>query len=456
MAKVESRKEIQLKVDISWRDLSPGERREKRFKKWLSPPDVKFSSTESAEVYKERVKRFIKVIQLEKPDRIPVMLPTGFFPAYYAGVTLQKVMYDYDELRRAWDKYLQDFDMDTFDSPGVVVPGKVLDIIDYRLFKWPGHGLSSDSTFYQYVEGEYMREDEYDAFIANTSDFLLRTFLPRTVGVLKSFQHLTPITPLISVPLAHLIPMGRTDTQKSLKTLMYAGKEISKWQQAVADCNTKAHEKGVPSLRGSSMSQAPFDMIGDTLRGTKGVMMDMLRQPDKLIKAMKIIVPMLIDAAVDSASYSECPVVFIPLHKGNDTFMSVKQYETFYWPTLKELLVGLINEGLVPMPFAQGSYDTRLEIISDIPKGSVIWWFDRTNMTEAKKILGDTACIAGNLPTSLLCTGTPQAVKEYCLELIKVAGKDGGFILTGVSGMYEGNPDNLRVMMEASKEYSIQ
>ena len=33
--------------------------------------------------------------------------------------------------------------------------------------------------------------------------------------------------------------------------------------------------------------------------------------------------------------------------------------------------------------------------------------FDRTDMFKAKKVLGDNACIAGNVPASLLVTGTP-------------------------------------------------
>jgi hypothetical protein len=91
-----------MAVEKRWADMSPEERREERFKRWLSPPDVQFSSPEAERGFKERVTRFIKVIKLEEPDRVPVMLPAGFYPAYYAGGTLKTVMYDYDELCRSW------------------------------------------------------------------------------------------------------------------------------------------------------------------------------------------------------------------------------------------------------------------------------------------------------------------------------------------------------------------
>src|SRR3972149_2607843 len=96
-----------------WADMSWEERREERFRRWLSP-DVKFDSTAAAAAYRERVTRFIRAIKLEEPDRVPVMLPVEYYPAYYAGGNLKKVMYDYDELRRAWLKFIREFDLASF------------------------------------------------------------------------------------------------------------------------------------------------------------------------------------------------------------------------------------------------------------------------------------------------------------------------------------------------------
>ena len=135
--------------------------------------------------------------------------------------------------------------------------------------------------------------------------------------------------------------------------------------------------------------------------------------------------------------------------------MSDEQFEKFYWPTFRKVIIGLINEGCVPMLFAEGKYNRRLKVIKDLPRGKVMWHFDQTNMFRAKEILGNSACIVGNVPASLLRTGTPQSVKEYCRKLIEVCGKDGGFILTGGASIDKGNPDNLRAMIEAVEEYGI-
>jgi uroporphyrinogen-III decarboxylase len=220
------------------------------------------------------------------------------------------------------------------------------------------------------------------------------------------------------------------------------------------DISQAARESGVPSIWGG-MSGAPFDLVGDMLRGTKGIMLDMYQRPGELQEAMERITPIIVDAAVDAANASGCPVIFMPLHKGPGGFMSSKQFETFYWPTLKKVMMGLIEEGLVPLPFAEGDYMPRLEIIKDMPRGKVIWYFEAMDMAKAKEVLGGKACIAGNLPVSILCTGTSQEVKEGCRRLIEICAPGGGYILTGSASMNQGNPENLRAMMEAAKEYGL-
>ena len=437
----------------NWSELTPEQKRKERFKRWLSP-GVKFISPEAEKAYKARVTRFTKTISLEEPDRVPVMQPAANFPAFYAGGNLKKVMYDYDKMKRACRKFLHAFELDTFGGPGLVLPSKVLDRVDFQLNVWPGHGLSDDAETHQFMEGENMRADEYDALIRDPSDFWLRTFLPRAAGALEPLSTLPQLTPMVGIPIFYFIQYGRPEIQEALHVLMEAGKEGMKWQKAVMEFSLEVLEAGFPSFWGG-MSGAPFDMIGDFLRGTQGIMLDMYRQPDKIIEAMERMVPIVVDEAVASANASGCPIIIMPLHKGDDTFMSDEQYEKFYWPTLREVMMGLINEGCVPMPFAEGIYNRRLEVIKDLPRASTIWYFDQTDMANAKKIVGDNLCIAGNVPVPILRTGTPQEVKEACRQLIEICAPGGGYILAGGAAIDKGNPDNLRAIMEAAKEYGV-
>jgi len=149
----------------NWEKLTWQEKREERFKRWLSPKNVKFVSPEAEKLYKERVTRFIKTIRLEEPDRVPVILPVGFYPAYHAGISFRTMMYDVEAMRNAWLKFMYDFpDMDTYYGPTLVPPGKIMEALQLKIQKWPGYGLPENATYYQFVEGEYMKPDEYDEF----------------------------------------------------------------------------------------------------------------------------------------------------------------------------------------------------------------------------------------------------------------------------------------------------
>ncbi len=433
--------------------IIPDEKQEALFKKWISPPGVKFASLQAEIAYKERTNRIKDAIQLRNtPDRVPVVPTTGFFPVFYSGINAEESMYEYDKCYAAFKKYTLDFAPDAHLGLFNSCPGKVFDILKYKLFVWPGHGTSPNHT-YQCIEGEYVKSDEYDALIQDPSDFFRSVYLPRIFGALEPFNKLMPLTGILMMPFTtpYLLPYGLPEIQTAYKSLMEAGAEALKWVMNTVAFDKEMAELGFPNLFGGS-TLAPFDAIGDTLRGTKGIMMDMYRQPEKLHQALETMAPLLVNMGVSTSEHSGNPVVMIPLHKGADGFLSDTQFKTFYWPTFRKLLMGLINEGRVPYCFVEGSYNSRLEVIKDLPKGKVIWAFDQTDMARAKKVLGRTTCIAGNVPITLLNLGTPQEVKDYCQKLIETAGGGGGFILAAGAVIDEAKPENIRAMIEVAKE----
>ena len=438
-------------MDEKW---TPEQKRQNRFDRWLSAKDVQFNSVEAKQAYEERTTRFIKAYKLEKPDRVPLILPAGTYPLYYAGMTLKEGMQDNQKLCEAFRKFFQDFQCDTFTSPAMIPSAKASEIIDNLNVKWPGHGLPDHASMLQFVEGEYMKADEYDLFLEDLTDYCLRYYLPRSLGALAPFAGFQPTPYILGMAARFLMPAGMPHVRAAYQAIIDYGEETAKWMGPLMQFNHEATAAGYPTTFGGQ-SHAPFDIMADTLRGTKGIILDMYRQPEKLFAAMDKVTQMNIDVGIAGANMSGVPVVFFALHKGDDTFMSNKQYEKFYWPTFRKVIMGLIDEGLVPLLFAEGRYDNRLEIIKDLPKGKVVWHFDRTDMFRAKKILGDNACIAGNVPASLLITGEPKQVKEYCRKLIEVCGEGGGFILTGGASIDKGNPDNLHAMTEAVMEYGV-
>ncbi|HLB30136.1 MAG TPA: uroporphyrinogen decarboxylase family protein [Gammaproteobacteria bacterium] len=438
-------------AEKEWGLLTWQEKRQRRFARWLKPAEVKFDSPAAEQLYQQRVGRFIDAICLREGDRVPVILPVGTYPAYHAGTTLKAMIYDYEELRRVWYKFIGDFELDTFHGPALIHPGKVLEMVDIKTLKWPGHGLGDSVSIAQFVEGENMTANEYEDFINDPLDFYLRCYLPRTWGVFAPFRKIG--RHLSTHDVAYQILGFASDPEfvAAFDTLRRAGEEHRKWRAVVMEISNRILGMGIPPIRGQ-MTSAPFDNIGDLLRGTREIAMDMYRRPDDIHRAMDKLAPLLVKRVLSQADASICPLVFMPLHKGDDAFMSDQQFRTFYWPSFRWVMMQLIEEGMTPFLFAEGKYNNRLEVIRDLPKGSVIWHFDQTDMFRAKEVLGDVACIAGNIPASLLCTGAPEMVRENCIQLIERCGKGGGYILTGGASIDKGNPDNLRAMTEAAKE----
>jgi hypothetical protein len=441
-----------------WVEVAPDadEKQEAQFENWLSGKGIPFVSPEAEKAYKERVTLMKDAIQLKRtPSRIPICPSAGFFPIQYAGVTMYDAMYDYDILTRAWEQYCHDFTPDAYNAPTTVVPGKVLEILDFKLYRWPGRGVSKKHE-YQYVEKEYMEADEYQDLIDDPTGFFMNIYFPRIFGTLKPLEKMPLLPPVNEIPCVPpaVIPFGTEEVQSAFKNLMEAGEETIRWITAVRRINGSVMGKGYPAFSGG-FTKAPFDVIGDTLRGTRGVMMDIYRHPDELMEACERITPFMVKSGVASCKAGGHIMPFIPLHKGADGFMSDEQFRTFYWPTLRKLIIGLVNEGCVPQLFAEGCYNQRLDVICDIPKGKTVWWFDLTDMARAKETVGQAACIAGNVPLSLLCTATPDDVKAYCKNLLDVAAKDGGFILSTGAGMQGSKAENVKAMIDFSKQYIV-
>jgi uroporphyrinogen-III decarboxylase len=184
-------------------------------------------------------------------------------------------------------------------------------------------------------------------------------------------------------------------------------------------------------------------------------MIDRFRRPEKILAAVERFVPLMIDSCVRQTAHTQAPLVFFWLHKGADGFMSVDDFRSLYWPTLKAVILGLVNDGLVPVMFAQGAYNKRLDVIADpeIPAGTVLWWFDQTDMAAAKRALAGQGCIAGNVPSALLALATPEDVEKYVTDLLDTCARDGGFFLRNGASLDDAKAENLRAMIETGRDW---
>ena len=276
-----------------------------RFKRWAdSANDINFISPEAKLHYTQSVKRFIDVFNVREPDRIPVSVNPGVIPFYLEGFDYNSAIHNPEMAFRACLKFNIEYaaQLDSFALP-FMIPAKSFESLIYKLYSWPGFGLPANGTGIQFLEGEYMMADEYDALILNPSDFWMRTYLPRIFGVFESFRNLSPLSDIVEFPVTQFKSLADPDVRSSLRKLIEVGDELDQFGKLASDFGRIAQENGYPLFPPlSSFTKAPFDTLGDTLRGTQGIMKDMYRQPEKLLKAMDVIADLTIDSVLHSSA----------------------------------------------------------------------------------------------------------------------------------------------------------
>jgi hypothetical protein len=413
-------------------------------------------SQSGGELLQERTVRLENTIKLQPADRVPVVISFAFFAAKYAGFTPAEVMFDGDKMMQAWVKTYTDFQTDAYNNPfGLHFTGPLLETLEYKQLRIPGRGIDPNHS-YQFVEGEYMKASEYDDFIFDPTSFILHCYWPRVFGALEPLKTLPVLNEVLNYAMGidNFSLLDESGLTAVLEALLKAKKVLDKRAVLARTYAQTLTGMGYPPQT-TAFSQAPFDTIADYFRGMRGVMMDMYRRPDKLLAACDKMLPIMLHLGISRAKASGNPRVLIPIHKGLDSFMSPRQFTTFFWPTLQKLIQGLIAEDLTPNVFWEGDCTSRLEIIADIPKGKAIYAFERTDIFKAKTVLGDHVCIRGNVPSSILCTGTPQDVRDYCKKLIDIVGKGGGFILDAANSLDEEKPENVGALIDFTRTYGV-
>ncbi len=376
------------------------------------------------QLYAEREKRAKDATELRVPDRVP--LSVNFDPANYTDMPRSAAYYDPIRYKRAVRQLTVAFEPD-MSNAGLPNSGKALEILGVTNRLWPGGPLPPNYE-YQVVETEFLHDDEYDLFLTDPTDFMIRYYWPRMYKALA---------PLSKLPALGLMPAGfeavmmrftRPEFQKVAKAIDQAAKEMRAFRETIGDSYGELADLGFPpfsQLGIGGVGGAPFDTFSSSLRGMKGSMVDMWRRPEKLLAACDKIIDMRIMHAVKAKPKDRGKRVGMPLWRGDKSFMSEWQFKKFYWPGLKRALQGVIDLGYVPIPFFEAEFGDRLECLLELPPGKIIASVEDVDTVRACQILKGHTCVLARGPFSLKLA-SPSEVVDYYKGMFRKVGKGGG------------------------------
>lgn len=417
--------------------------------------EIQFQSPDAKVLHDTRWQRILDCVALRQPDRMPVAMYGTFWFAKYGGISYRELMYDYEKTAAITERAVLEFE------PDAVAPlfistalGRILEAVDFKQLQWPGHGVD-DNHPYQYLDREYMKPEEFGDLVRDPTRFYINTYLPRIMGAFEGFDKF-PILPGMFYfrAITGLRSLASPEFRESIKRVLAASEEVDHFLARALQWNHNIIAKGYPLINASSTG-APYDVIADYFRGATGMMKDLFRNKDKLLEVIDMMRVNLTRMTIANAKAFGSPIVMIPIHWAPDAFMSQKQFEQFWWPSFRQMMLDMIEADLIPMPLWESDCTKRLEIIKDIPPGKCIYWFERTDMVKAFEVLGDVVALRGNLSPSMMTTGTPQDVDAAVKHLVdNVWAKGGNLILDTAFGIPDETPvENVRAMFAAARKY---
>ena len=408
------------------------------------------------QLYQEREKRLYDAVQMKVPDRVPVIFGGTFFACKYAGIPYSAAYYDAPAWKSAFKKMIVELDPDAY-GWAMNESGIALEALDTTYTRWPGFSLPPNVAF-QITEHEYMKEDEYDLFLADPSDFIVRTWLPRVFGAMAPLSKLPPLMNIGTGIASMTAIFASPEFDQFARTMKKAGEAEAVWRKTMSDLPQQMKTLGFPNgLAPSGGVAPPFSTFTNSFRTFNGAAKDMFRQPEKLKAALQKLLDYRIFRAVPAVRVPGKPTIGMSVepHRVSDEFFSPKQFEEFVWPYWKQAMDKTYELGFdIVSMFFEGRRDKQLQYFTDYPRGSMLIRFAETDIFRAKEVLGDRACIMGNVPIALLQVGSTTDVEEYCKKLIKVVGKDGGFILRcSTDFTQEAKPENVKAMIDSVEKY---
>ncbi len=372
------------------------------------------------EEYMTPEERVYAAINLEQPDRVPIVPLAGMdLAAHYFGMNTVEM---HKDPKKGLDIMLKFFDeFGGWDAYTTIPLTKGSYTIAGYKVKAPGMELPDD-YFLQFDEGEWLKIEDYKTIADvgwakfNATDFVYR--------------------------ISNWTPEDAENARVTQRKLM--GYAMYQWSK-----------RNVGMKVGSSFNHPFFTLSLN--RSMIKFTQDLYQRPELVEAALDTMTDELIRRIIKQCQLSRGNVVFIPEERAEDAIYPLKIFERFWWPFTKRMVEKLHDKGIIPWFHLDQCWDLNIPYFKELPRASCFLDFDGlTDIFKAKEILHDHLCIMSDVSASLFSIGTPDQVEDYCKKLIDKLGVDGGHILgSGCEIPPTCKPENFKRFLHVGKTYQL-
>jgi len=382
----------------------------------------------------ERIRLIRDASAFKKTERIPYISAAVTWKILDAGHSIGEAMTDFAVMEECVRHFLDNYPVDAVMDMGIRNQFNVTDAFG------PG-------AYYYYTDESVGIHDHahctvetLDEYLDNPEKYIWEQLLPRKYG-------------------EDWAKKDKAVWKKTFKEYMNYTKFI------IHMSSVTGKEYGIPSLAPNNPMkgaiQFGIEELEANLLGIKQMSLAMRRNGDKIEDFVRRWDAERIDPIVEKVKNGKgvnekyCFDASLMMLAHN--ILNPKQFERFYWPSLKKLLDAYAGKGMSVRIFTEGSILRYADYFKDYPKGILSFHLEQDDPFEFREKLPNVAIIGG-MTTDLLSKGSVTDCLAYAKRLCDELGSEGGYIFSEnkmLSFRGDAKAENLAAVCRFVRDYRI-
>ena len=362
--------------------------------------------------YEENLERIRKAVRCEPVDRVPVApCGNGYF-AKTQGVLMKDYITDFDKACTANLAGLTECDVDATQS--VIFSPYTLGPQWLSKTAFPGKELGDDEMW-QVKECENMKFEDYEDIKSMGWKEWQKKFVAERCD--DNFTNLEPF--FAAIPKAY----------------------------------QRFYDAGIPSICDFLMIP-PFEYFCGGRSLEAFFMDDLMEEPELMHEIFDMVLKNNLEEYRQQIADTKATGVWIGGWRTGPDLVSPSMFDEFVWPSFKAYYDLCVEMNVIPIFHLDSSWTLVLDKFTRLEEKTFILALDsKTDIREARRILGPNVCILGDVPCELMTYGTPEEVSKYVTDLLDDIGPWGLIIATGCDSPYDAKPENVKAMCDAAHNY---